>query len=229
MKKNSSSVVTKQALESKLTLREEKPNGFHGGYTSSNHGKGCGRGTFGGRSGHGRGGNRNVQCFNYNKFGYYALDCWYSKSKEQNEQSNLVEASNVENEECTLLFAQEQANNLQEVWYLDSGVGNHMSGKNELFVKVVEGVQGDVHLGDSSKFPIKCKGKIRICQRNGVLQFISNVYYVPNMKSNILCIEQLLEIGYIMQMEKLSLVLKDVEGRFKWVTTVCFHFILTQQ
>ena len=77
---------------------------------------------------------------------------------------------------------------MQEVWYLDSRAGNHMSGKNERFVKLVEGVQGDVRLGDSSKLPTKCKGKIRICQRNGVLQFISNVYYVPNMKSNILSI-----------------------------------------
>ena len=80
------------------------------------------------------------------------------------------------------------------MWYLDSGASNHMSGKKELFVELVEGFQGDVRLGDSSKLPIKGKGKIRICQRNGVLQFISNVCYVPNM-------------------EKLSLVLKDAEGR----------------
>ena len=131
--------------------------------------KGCGRGTFKGKFRQGRGGNRNVQCFNYNKFGYYASDYWHNKFEEQNEQSNLVEASNVENEECTLLFAQEEANNLQEVWYLDFGASNHMSGKNELFDKLVEGVQGDVCLGDSSKLPTKCKGKIRICQRNGVL------------------------------------------------------------
>ena len=49
MEKNSSSVIIEQALESKLTLREEKPNGFCGGYTNSNRGKGCGSGTFKGR------------------------------------------------------------------------------------------------------------------------------------------------------------------------------------
>ena len=93
---------------------------------------------------------------------------------------------------------------MQEVWYLDSRASNHISGKNELFVELVKGVQGDVRLGDSSKLPIKGKGKIRICQRNGVLQFISNVYYVPNMKSNILSIGQLLKKGYIIHTEKLS-------------------------
>ncbi|XP_075654680.1 uncharacterized protein LOC142624822 [Castanea sativa] len=143
MEKNSSSVVIEQALESKLTLRKEKPNGFRKGYTNSNYGK----------------------------------DCWYNKSEEYNEQSNLIKASNVEKEECTLLFAQEEAINSQEVWYLDSGASNHMSGKKELFVELVEGIQGNVRLGDSSKFPVKGKGKIRICQRNGVWQFISNVYY----------------------------------------------------
>ena len=45
MEKNSSSFVIEQALESKLTLREEKPNGSCGGYTNSNHGKGHGRGS----------------------------------------------------------------------------------------------------------------------------------------------------------------------------------------
>ena len=59
---------------------------------------------------------------------------------------------------------------------------------------------------------IKGKGKIIICQRNDVLQFISNVYYVPNMKSNILSIGQLLEKRYIIHMEKRSPVLKDAEG-----------------
>ncbi|XP_023892634.1 uncharacterized protein LOC112004622 [Quercus suber] len=43
MEKNSSSVVIEQALKLKLTLREEKLNGFHGGYTNSNRGKGRGR------------------------------------------------------------------------------------------------------------------------------------------------------------------------------------------
>ena len=84
-----------------------------------------------------------------------------------------------------------------------------MTEKKELFVELVEGVQGDVYLGDSSKLPIKGKGKIIICQWNGVLQFISNVYHVPNMKSNILDIVQLLEKGYVIHMEKLSLVLKE--------------------
>ena len=182
MEKNSSFVIIEQALDSKLNLTEEKPNGFHGGYTNSNHGKGRGRKTFRGRSPCGRGGNINIQCFNCNKFEHYALDCWYNKSEEHSEQSNLVEASNVEKEECTLLFAQKEENNSQDVWYLDFGASNHMSGKKEPFVELVEGIQGDVHLGNSSKLPIKGKGKIRICQRTGILQFISNVYYMSNFR-----------------------------------------------
>ena len=45
MEKNSSFVVIEQALESKLTLREEKPNGLCGGHTNSNHGIGRGKGS----------------------------------------------------------------------------------------------------------------------------------------------------------------------------------------
>ena len=85
MEKNSSFIVIEQALESKWTLREEKPNGFCGGYTNSNSGKGRGRATFRGRSARERGGNRNVQCFNCNKYGHYALDYWYNKFEQYNE------------------------------------------------------------------------------------------------------------------------------------------------
>ena len=60
MEKYSSSIVIEQALESKLTLREEKHDGFHEGYTNSNHGKGRGRGTFRGRFACGCRGNKNV-------------------------------------------------------------------------------------------------------------------------------------------------------------------------
>ena len=45
MEKKSSSIVIEQALESKLTLREEKLNGSCGGYTNSNHSKGRRRGS----------------------------------------------------------------------------------------------------------------------------------------------------------------------------------------
>lgn len=64
-------------------------------------------------------------------------------------------------------------------------------------------------LGDSSKLQVVGKGKIQVILKNGNEDFISNVYSVPNMKSNILSIRDLLEKGYIVHMEDNNLFLKD--------------------
>jgi hypothetical protein len=76
-----------------------------------------------------------------------------------------------------------------------------MCGKKDLFVELTEGVHRNVNLGDSSKLSVECKGKIKIGQNDGKKWYISDVYYVPNMKSNILSIGQLLEKGYTIHME----------------------------
>jgi hypothetical protein len=69
-----------------------------------------------------------------------------------------------------------------------------------------------VNLGDSSKLSIEGKGKIKIYQNDGKKGYISDVYYVPNMKNNILSIGQLLEKGYTIHMENYSLILRDARG-----------------
>jgi len=83
-----------------------------------------------------------------------------------------------------------------------------MCGKKDLFVELTKGVHENVNLGDSSKLSVEGKGKIKICQNDGKKWYISDVYYVLNMKSNILSIGQLLEKRYTIHMEN-SFILRD--------------------
>ena len=98
---------------------------------------------------------------------------------------NCVEEKN--GEDNTLLLACNDTSGSQEnTWYLDTCASNHMSGNKSMFVELNEFVNGSVAFGNDSKVPVKGKCNILLHAKDGSLQIISNVYYVPNMKSNIL-------------------------------------------
>ena len=61
---------------------------------------------------------------------------------------------------------------------------------------------------------MKGKGNVLIRLKNGEHQFISNVYYVPNMKSNILSLGQLLEKGYDILLNDNNIYIRDGASNF---------------
>lgn len=70
-----------------------------------------------------------------------------------------------------------------------------------------------MNLGDSFNLLAEGKGKIKYYLRDGKKEYITDIYYVTNMKSNILRFEQLLKEGYMISMEDNSLTLRDGCGR----------------
>ena len=151
-----------------------------------------------------------VQCYNCQKFGHYASEC-RAPSTRIEERVNYAEEKN--GEDGTLLLARNDTSGGQEnTWYLDTGASNHMSGNRSMFVQLSESVNGSVAFGDDSKVPVKGRGNILFRAKDGSHQIISNVYYVPNMKSNILSLGQLLEKGYDIHLKDYSLFLRDDKG-----------------
>jgi len=74
----------------------------------------------------------------------------------------------------------------ENIWCLDNGANNHMCIDKNKFVELDESIKGNFTFIDHSKISIKKKGTILIQMKDDSHQFISDVYYIPTVKSNIL-------------------------------------------
>lgn len=93
------------------------------------------------------------------------------------------------------------------VWYLDNGASNHMTGHRSKFRDLDEGVTGRVRFGDGSTVDIKGKGTVYFkCKNVDELAF-KEVYYIPELCNNIVSLGQLSEAGN-------EVLLK---GEFMWI------------
>uniref|UniRef100_A0A2N9GIX8 Integrase catalytic domain-containing protein n=1 Tax=Fagus sylvatica TaxID=28930 RepID=A0A2N9GIX8_FAGSY len=82
----------------------------------------------------------------------------------------------------------------EDVWFLDSGCSNHMCANKEWFSDLDEEFRESVKLGNNSKMAVLGKGNIRL-QIAGVTQVITDVFYIPELKNNLLSVGQLQERG----------------------------------
>ncbi|XP_016646919.1 PREDICTED: uncharacterized protein LOC103328157 [Prunus mume] len=80
----------------------------------------------------------------------------------------------------------------EELWFLDSGCINHMCGKKEMFMDFDDTFRKSIKLGNSSSLAVLGKGNVRM-EVNGIMQVITGVFYVPDLRNNLLSIGQLQE------------------------------------
>lgn len=80
------------------------------------------------------------------------------------------------NERKVNLKSFETETDTMNVWYLDNGASNHMSGNRVFFYELNDTVTGKVRFGDDSKIDIMGKGSIRFIIKTGEKKVLRNVY-----------------------------------------------------
>ncbi|KAI5343078.1 hypothetical protein L3X38_010954 [Prunus dulcis] len=85
------------------------------------------------------------KCFNCDKFGHIAKDCYSKKPTQQVNYANQVDAT------PTMFYASNKIDASikggDEVWYLDSGCSNHITGREDLLFDIDRNVTAKVEMG----------------------------------------------------------------------------------
>lgn len=196
-----------------------------GQYTNQNRDNGKG----GGSKGSGQRNNDNrqkpkkdkskIQCYRCDQFGHYASSC---PERKQEQESNLTEETDATlfmmmNSSETVYLNEEKVNpkkfksmhGEENLWYLDNGASNHMTGNKEFFSELNERVTGKVRFGDDSCVTIEGKGSILFTTKTGEHRILTEVYYIPSLRSNIISLGQLTETGCKVVMEDDVLLVYD--------------------
>ncbi|XP_073355479.1 uncharacterized protein [Aegilops tauschii subsp. strangulata] len=98
-------------------------------------------------------------------------------------------------EEAVYLHDKKRMNTSRHVWYLDTGASNHMTGDKDQFSELRVSVGRTVRFSDGRTVDIAGRGTLLFELKNGGHKVLTDVYYIPKLKSSIICLGQLEERG----------------------------------
>jgi hypothetical protein len=99
------------------------------------------------------------------------------------------------------------------IWVLDTRASNHMIGMRYALTQLDEVVTGTVRFGDGSCVEIQGLGSIVMEGYHQEHKVLTNVYYIPKLKSNIISLGQLEEGGCEVRLKNGYLKVFDCEGK----------------
>lgn len=82
-----------------------------------------------------------------------------------------------------------------DLWYLDNGASNHMTGDRSMFHELDEKILSKVKFGDGSMLEIRGKGSMLLQCKNGDQKMLPDIYFTPSLCNNILSLGQMAERG----------------------------------
>ncbi|KAK4399925.1 Retrovirus-related Pol polyprotein from transposon TNT 1-94 [Sesamum angolense] len=110
-----------------------------------------------------------------------------------NHQANCIEENNSSDQ--LFYTCNSAAETGEATWYIDSAASNHMTYNKGAFQTLDESFKTNVKLGDNHIVKVKGKGSVAINTKKGTL-VINDVMYIPNLRTNLFSVGQMMEKGY---------------------------------
>ncbi|KAK4389380.1 Retrovirus-related Pol polyprotein from transposon TNT 1-94 [Sesamum angolense] len=129
------------------------------------------------------------QCRNCKRFGHVEKDC----RLKGNHQANCIEENNSSDQ--LFYTCNSVAETGEATWYIDSAASNHMTYNKGAFQTLDESFKTNVKLGDNHIVKVEGKGSVAINTRKGT-RIINDVMYIPNLRTNLFSVGQMMEKGY---------------------------------
>ncbi|KAK4382390.1 Retrovirus-related Pol polyprotein from transposon TNT 1-94 [Sesamum angolense] len=130
-----------------------------------------------------------LQCRNCKRFGHVEKDC----RLKGNHQANCIEDNNSSDQ--LFYTCNSVAETGEATWYIDSAASNHMTYNKGAFQTLDESFKTNVKLGDNHIVKVEGKGSVAINTKKGT-RIINDVMYIPNLRTNLFSVGQMMEKGY---------------------------------
>jgi len=179
-----------------LKVAQNEENDGHGQGRSALRG-GAARGRWRGRGGKQPTDRTTIECYYCHEYGHFQSEC---PKKPQYNRANYIEG----NEEAVLLMAQlstDERPSAQEMWFIDSGCNNHMTSRKDWFSSIDSAFSDEVKLGNNYTLNVVGKGTVKLLI-NEVMHVVTDVFFVPELKNDLISVGQLLEKGLNIQMKQ---------------------------
>lgn len=125
---------------------------------------------------------------------------------DQNEDVRLFK------DETTLATEEEES----YIWFVDSGVSSHITGKKQWFRNFRESNAGvKVHLGDNICYEIKGNQDVLFTLPERKIKNISNVWYVPGIKKILISVSKITNQDLKVEFFKYYCIIKDLLDQMK--------------
>lgn len=162
-------------------------------------------------------------CYRCDKLGHYASDCSDRLLKLQETLENNSDTQDANelmiheivylNEDGIIPSKYDPSSSGDNIWYLDNGASNHMTGDKRYLRLLDDSITGKFKFGDDSRIDIKGKGSIEFIDRNGEARTMTEVYYIMDLKSNIISLGQATEFGCDVRLKEAYLTMHDRDGK----------------